>query len=85
MSGPDQVNFDPTKLKDRIFNLLPVEPAKYVTHHILRLKLALLRADLLWLLDSMSTSANPYVSCAQLLQYPKSILFSYLLITFMHI
>eukprot|EP01032_Pedospumella_encystans_P009733 gene9733-11439_t len=60
LSGPDQVNFDATELKDRIFSLLPVEPAKHVTHHILRLKLALLRADLLWLLDSMSASANPY-------------------------
>ena len=56
------MRFDPTDLKNEIATLLPSVCPAYLTHPLLRMKLAMLRGDILWLLDSMRDSDHPYVS-----------------------
>jgi hypothetical protein len=56
------VHIDYALLRAQIDELIPVQLPAYITHVKLRAKLAILRADLLWLLDSMDDCTHPYVS-----------------------
>lgn len=63
MSGPEQVHFDHySAVCEEVHRLLPVELPAYITHARLREKLAILRVDMLWLLDKMNDDTHPYVS-----------------------
>ncbi|KAJ1417669.1 hypothetical protein B484DRAFT_400745 [Ochromonadaceae sp. CCMP2298] len=61
LSGLTQKSFDSAELKAQITTMLTqdTEPDLH-THKLLKLKIAMLRADLHWLLDAMHASTNPY-------------------------
>jgi hypothetical protein len=56
------VHIDYALLRTQIDELLPPQLPEYISHVKLRAKLAILRADLLWLLDAMDDCTHPYVS-----------------------
>jgi hypothetical protein len=62
LSGPEQVHFDLEEAKAAIETILPTNLPEHITHRKLRAKLALLRVDVLWLLNKMDEDTHPFVS-----------------------
>ncbi len=61
LTGAEQVHIDYALLRAQIDALLPAQRSEYISHAMLRAKLSILRADMLWLLDAMDDSTHPYV------------------------
>jgi hypothetical protein len=61
LSGPEQVHFDLEEAKAAIETILPKSLPEHITHKKLRAKLALLRVDVLWLLNKMDEDTHPFV------------------------
>lgn len=61
VAGVEQTDYNPSDAKVSLTELLPREIPTFVTHPIVRKKMALLRGEFFWLLDKMGKSGNPLV------------------------